>query len=31
MIERPHINEMIVVEGKSDTQNLARAVVADTI
>ena len=31
MIERPHINEMIVVEGKSDTQNLVRAVVADTI
>ncbi|MEX0381217.1 ribonuclease M5 [Leuconostoc sp. MS02] len=31
MIDRPHINEMIVVEGKSDTQNLARAVIADTI
>lgn len=31
MNELPKINEMIVVEGRSDTQNLARAVIADTI
>lgn len=27
----PEINEVVIVEGHSDTQNLARAVVADTI
>lgn len=31
MTDKPKINEMIVVEGRSDTQNLARAVIADTI
>ncbi|MGO0155388.1 ribonuclease M5 [Leuconostoc mesenteroides] len=31
MNELPRISEMIVVEGRSDTQNLARAVIADTI
>jgi len=31
MFKRLYINEMIVVEGRSDTQNLMRAVVADTI
>lgn len=31
MIKRLNINEMIVVEGRSDTQNLMRSVVADTI
>lgn len=31
MIDRQHINEVIIVEGRSDTQNIARAVIADTI
>lgn len=31
MNDLPRINELIVVEGRSDTQNLARAVIADTI
>ncbi|GMA70280.1 ribonuclease M5 [Leuconostoc litchii] len=31
MNKLPKIKEMIVVEGRSDTQNLSRAVIADTI
>lgn len=31
MINRQRINEVIIVEGRSDTQNIARTVIADTI